>query len=296
MKCGFVSLVGRPNVGKSTLLNSLLGMKLAITSDVSGTTRNVIQGIYNDQDAQIIFVDTPGIHKPINKLGNLLNKKAYNNTEGVDVVLFLVDIYSGFGKGDQFVLDKIKDKNIPIFLILNKVDKIKDKKILLEKINQLKDIYDFEEIIPMSAKNKDNALELIENIKKYLRESEAVYSEDDLTNVSIRFIMAEFVREKILELTHNEIPHTVTCYVENYEEEKDVVHIQVLIVVERDNIKKIIIGKNGNMLKEIGTRARYDMEKFLGKKVFLETYVKTLKNWRDQEKYFLELGLRDEDE
>lgn len=296
MKCGFVSLVGRPNVGKSTLLNSLLGMKLAITSNVSGTTRNVIQGIYNDDDSQIVFIDTPGIHKPTHKLGNLMNKKAYNNTEGVDVILFLVDIYKGFGKGDEFILEKIKNHGVPVFLLLNKVDQFKDKSVLLEKINELKEKYDFSEIIPISAKKKNNLDSLILCLKKYLPNMERIYSEEDLTNVSTRFIMAEFVREKVLELTRQEIPHSVTCYVENYEEDENVVHIQVLVVVDRDNIKKIIIGKGGAMLKEIGSRARHDMELFLGKKVYLETYVKTLKNWRDEEKYFLELGLKDEDE
>ncbi len=293
MKCGFVSLVGRPNVGKSTLLNNILGLKLAITSNVSGTTRNIIQGIYNDKDSQIIFVDTPGIHKPTHKLGNVMNKKAYDHTEGVDVILFLIDIDKGFGKGDLFVLNQIKDKNIPVFLLLNKIDKIKNKELLLEKIASLQKLYNFAEIIPLSALKNDNISTLIECIKKYLDEGDRVYQEEELTNVSTRFIMAEFVREKVLELTRDEIPHTVTCYVENYEEDDKVVHIQVLIVVDRDNIKKIIIGKNGSMLKEIGSRARIDMEKFLGKKVYLESYVKTLKNWRDQEKYFEELGLKD---
>lgn len=296
MKCGFVSLVGRPNVGKSTLLNSLLGMKLAITSNVSGTTRNVIQGIYNDDESQIVFIDTPGIHKPTHKLGNLMNKKAYNNTEGVDVILFLVDIYKGFGKGDEFILEKIKDHDVPVFLLLNKVDQFKDKSLLLGKINELREKYDFAEIIPISAKKKSNLDNLISCLKKYLPAMDKIYSDEDLTNVSTRFIMAEFVREKVLELTREEIPHSVTCYVENYEEDENVVHIQVLVVVDRDNIKKIIIGKGGAMLKEIGSRARHDMEKFLGKKVYLETYVKTLKNWRDEERYFLELGLKDEDE
>ena len=296
MKCGFVSLVGRPNVGKSTLLNSLLGMKLAITSDVSGTTRNVIRGIYNDDDSQIIFVDTPGVHKPKNKLGNIMNRKAYHNTEGVDVILFLIDISKGFGKGDQFVLDKIKDKGIPIFLLLNKVDLVKNKENLLEEINKLKELYDFTEIIPISSTKSDNLDVLIKCIKEHLEDMDKIYSEEELTNVSTRFIMAEFVREKILELTHDEIPHTVTCYVENYEESKDKVHIQVLIVVDKENIKGMIIGKNGSLLKEVGIRARKDMEEFLGKKVYLETYVKTIKNWRDQEKYILELGLNEEDE
>lgn len=296
MKCGFVSLVGRPNVGKSTLLNELLGLKLAITSDVSGTTRNIIQGIYNDDEAQIIFVDTPGIHKPTHKLGTIMNKKAYNSAEGVDIILFLVDIEKGFGTGDKFVLNKIKEHDVPVFLLLNKVDKIKNKEVLLEKINELKELYDFSEIIPISALKGDNTDLLIKCIKKYLPEMDAIYSEDELTNVTTRFIMAEFVREKLLELTHDEVPHTVTCYVENYEENEDCVHIQVLIVVDRDNIKKIVIGKGGQMLKEVGIRARSDMEKFLGKKVYLETYVKTLKNWRDREKYLVELGLEETDE
>ncbi len=294
MKCGFVSLVGRPNVGKSTLLNSLIGVKLAITSNVSGTTRNIIQGIYNDDDSQIVFVDTPGIHKPNNKLGDLLNKKAYNLTDGVDVILFLVDISKGFGKGDQFILDKIKNSEAKVFLLLNKIDQIKNKEILLQEITKLKELYDFSEIIPISALKGNNTDSIIKTIKKYLPEQDKIYSDDDLTNVSTRFIMAEFVREKILELTHDEIPHTVSCYVESYEEDEKVVHIQVVVVVDRDNIKKIIIGKGGKMLKEVGIRARDDMEKFLGKKVFLETYVKTIKNWRDREKYFVELGLNDD--
>lgn len=293
MKCGFVSLVGRPNVGKSTLLNNILGLKLAITSDKAGTTRNVINGIYNDDDSQIVFVDTPGIHKPTHKLGNLLNKKAYNNTEGVDLILFLIDISKGYGKGDQFILNRIKEKDVPVILLLNKIDKVKDKTKLLSSINELKDLYDFSEIIPISAKMGNNKDELINTIKKYLEEQERIYSPDELTNVSTRFIMGELVREKVLELTRDEIPHSVTCYVENYEEDDNVVHIQVLIVVDRDNLKKILIGKNGSMLKQIGTLARKDMEEFLGKKVFLETYVKTLKNWRDQEKFFEELGLEE---
>ena len=295
MRCGFVSLVGRPNVGKSTLLNSLLGMKLAITSNVSGTTRNVIQGIYNDDDSQIIFVDTPGIHKPVNKLGNLMNKKTYSNTEDVDVIMLLIDATTGFGKGDQFILEKIKNSELPIFLLLNKIDLVKDKSKLLKEIDEVRDIYNFKEIIPISAKKNNNISDLIKTIKNYLPEMDSIYSEDELTNVSTKFIMAEFVREKILELTHAEIPHTVTCYVENYEENSKSVHIQVLVVVDRDNVKKIIIGKNGSMLKEIGTRARHDMEAFLGKKVFLETFVKTIKDWRNQEKYFSELGLEDEE-
>ncbi len=295
MKVGFVSLVGRPNVGKSTLLNQILGFKLAITSNVSGTTRNIIQGIYQDDDSQIIFIDTPGIHKPVHKLGNLMNHKTYQQLDNVDVILFLVDVSKGFGKGDQFILDRIKDCCVPVFLLLNKIDKVQDKTKLLASIDQVKDLYSFAEIIPISSISNRDIPSLISCICKYLDDGVRIYSEDEMTNVSVRFILAEFVREKILELTHDEIPHSVACYVENYEEKKNCVYLQVLIVVDRDNLKKIIIGKNGSLLKEIGSRARYDMEKFLGKKVFLETYVKTLKNWRDQEKYFLELGFSDEE-
>lgn len=295
MKCGFVSIVGRPNVGKSTLLNSILGMKLAITSNVSGTTRNIIQGIYNDDEAQIIFIDTPGVHKAKDKLGAYMNNKAYQKTIDTDIILFLIDSEKGFGKGDQFILNKIKDKNIPIFLLLNKIDLVKNKEKLLLEIEQLKEKHDFKEIIPISASKQDNIEVLIKCIKQNLEESEAIYSEEELTNVTTRFIMAEFVREKALELTYDEIPHSITCYVEEYEEKKDLVHIQVVIVVDRENIKKMVIGKKGAKLKEIGIRARKDMENFLGKKVFLKTYVKTIKNWREEEKYFLELGLKEEE-
>ena len=293
MKCGFVSIVGRPNVGKSTLLNSLIGMKLAITSNVSGTTRNIIEGIYNDSDSQIVFVDTPGIHKPVHKLGNIMNKKSYNSVDGINAIMFLIDSTKGFGKGDLFILNRIKDKGVPILLILNKIGLIKDKSVLLEEITKINDIYKFDEVIPISAR-RNNLGDLIKTIKKYLIDSDKLYDEEELTNVSTRFIMGEFVREKILELTRDEIPHEVTCLVENYNEEEDIVHIQVLIVVDRENIKKIIIGKNGSMLKEVGSRARYDMEKFLGKKVFLETYVKTMKDWRNQDRLLKELGLDDE--
>lgn len=293
MKVGSVSIVGRPNVGKSTLLNSILNMKLAIISNKAGTTRNLINGIYNDDDSQIIFVDTPGINRPLNKLENLMNRKSYSSVNDVDLVLFLIDAKTGIGKKDESVLNKLKDLDIPVFLVINKIDGMNNDDIF-KVIVKSKDIYPFKEVIPISAKNKKNVDELLNTIKEYLEDQDKIYSEDELTNVSLRFIMAEFVREKVLELTHDEIPYTVTCYTENYEEYDDIVNISVLIVIERENLKKILIGKKGSMLKEIGTRARYDMENFLGKKVFLETHVKTLKNWRDEEKYFSELGLEDE--
>lgn len=292
MKTGAVSIVGIPNVGKSTLLNRILNVKLAITSNRAGTTRNLINGIYNDKDSQIIFVDTPGINKPLNKLENLMNKKSYSSINDVDVVLFMIDAKTGIGKKDVAVLNKLKELDVPVFLILNKIDNMSNDEIF-KVIVKYKDEFEFKEIIPISAKNNKNIDELLNTIKKYLPEQEKIYSEDELTNVSLKFIMAEFVREKVLQLTHDEIPYTVTCYTENYEEEDNIVNISVVIIIERENIKKIIIGKKGAMLKEIGTRARADMEKFLGKKVYLETYVKTLKNWRDEEKYFTDLGLEE---
>ena len=292
MKTGAVSIVGIPNVGKSTLLNRILNVKLAITSNKAGTTRNLINGIYNDKDSQIIFVDTPGINKPLNKLENLMNRKSYSSINDVDVVLFMIDAKTGIGKKDLAVLNKLKELDVPVFLILNKIDNMSNDNIF-KAIVKYKDEFKFSEVIPISAKGNKNIDELLTTIKKYLPEQDKIYSEDELTNVSLKFIMAEFVREKVLKLTRDEIPYTVTCYTENYEEDDDIVNISVVIVIERENIKKIIIGKKGAMLKEIGTRAREDMEKFLGKKVYLETYVKTLKNWRDEEKYFTDLGLEE---
>ena len=293
MKCGFVSIVGRPNTGKSTLLNKLIGEKIAITSDVSGTTRNNIQGIYNDQDSQIIFIDTPGIHKPQSQLGRIMNRMSYDNFEGVDIIMFITDVTKEFGKGDEFILNRIKDKDVPIFLLLNKIDLLKDKEELFKIIDNIQSKYSFTEIIPISAKK--NTYDLIDTIKKYLPENDKLYSEDEITNVSTKFLIAEYVREKLLELTHDEIPHTISCFCEEYHETKDKITTRVVVVVDRDNLKKIIIGKNGSMLKEVGIRARTDMEKLLGKKVFLETYVKTLKNWRDEVKYLKELGFENED-
>lgn len=295
MKSGFVSLVGRPNVGKSTLINALVGYKIAITSDKAQTTRNMIQGIYNDEESQIVFVDTPGIHKPKHKLGQRLNEEAYYSIDDVDIILFLLDVTEEFGKGDNFVLDKIKAANKPTFLILNKVDKIAKPK-LLEIIMKYKDLYDFKEIIPISALKEDNTLELIKTLKKYLPDSVKYFPDEDLTNTTLEFRVAELIREKVLRLTNEEVPHAVTCVVEEYIDKKDKAIINATIIVERDSLKSIIIGKQGSMLKEIGSKARADIEEMIGKKVYLELFVKTIKNWRDKEKYLKELGFYDIDE
>ena len=290
MKSGFVSIVGRPNVGKSTLLNSILETKLAITSDKSGTTRNIIQGVYEDEDSQIVFVDTPGIHKPLDQLGNILNKKAYQSVDNVDLILFLVDAEVGVGKGDRFILEKIKEEHLPIIFVLNKVDRIK-KDQLLKLIDEYKDLYPFSEIFPISALKNDNVVPLIQTIKKYLPNEGKIFTDDTFTNISTSFYVSEIVREKILRLTKEEVPHSVTCYLEKMDQDKDKVHLQVLIVVDRDNLKKILIGKNGSLIKKVGIEARRDLEEYFQKRVYLETYVKTIENWRDRQKYLKELGL-----
>jgi len=289
MKSGFVTIVGRPNTGKSTLLNSILERKIAITSNVSGTTRNIIEGIYNDEDSQIVFVDTPGIHKPVNKLGTFMNNKAYEMIGNVDIVLFLIDVTKPFGKGDNLILEKLKNENKPIFLILNKVDLI-NKDNLLKLIKEYSELYNFAEIYPLSAKNGDNVDELIESVKAYLPDGDRYFSEDEITNVSRNFQIAELVREKLLWLTRDEIPHTITCYTETYEDKGDYIDIGVVIVVDRENLKKIIIGKGGSLLKRVGIEARSDIEELLSKHVNLNTYVKVIESWREKEKFLRELG------
>jgi len=292
MRSGFVSIIGRPNVGKSTLINSLLETKLAITSDKVGTTRNVIQGIYNDDDSQIIFIDTPGINKPIDKLGSVLNKKSYNAVEEVDLILFLIDAKTGIGKKDMEILERLKEKNVDTFLIINKLDKV-NREDLIKSIIEYKDIYPFKEIIPISALKDKNIEELIKTIKEYLPEQDKLYNDEMFTNISTSFYVSEIVREKVLNLTKEEVPHSVTCAVESLIEQDDKVVINVVIIVDRDSLKKIIIGKNGNMIKEIGIKSRIDLEEYFGKKVYLETFVKTIKNWRDKEIYLQELGLNE---
>ena len=258
MKVGFVSIVGRPNAGKSTLINSIIGSKVAIVSDKAHTTRNNIQGIYNDDDSQIIFIDTPGIHKPMHKLGKYMNSQSYYSIEDTNVILFMVDATEKIGKGDKFILEKLKEVDSNVFLILNKVDRIK-KENLFPMIEEYNKLFDFKEIIPISALKKDNIDDLIKTIKKYLDEGERYYSEDYYTDKSINFMVSEIVREKVLNLTHEEVPHAVTCVLEKYKEEKNSIHINVLIIVEREGIKRILVGHSGSMIKEIGIEARKDI-------------------------------------
>lgn len=292
MRSGFVSLIGRPNVGKSTLMNAIVGRKVAITSSKPQTTRNIIQGIYNDEDTQIVFVDTPGIHKPNHKLGSYLNEQAYFSINDVDVVLMLLDISEEFGTGDTFVLEKIKEAKKPVILILNKIDKVTNEDIL-KKIDEYKDLYDFAEIIPVSAMKSRNIKDLIETLRKYLPDSVRYYEEHQITNKPLTFMISEIVREKAFQLTEQEVPHSLTCIVENIERKKDSYYIQAAIIVDRDSLKRIIIGSRGSKVKEIGIRARRELEEFLDKKVYLEIFVKTIPKWRDKEKYLQEFGFNE---
>ena len=292
MKSGFVSIIGRPNVGKSTLLNTLINEKVAITSKVAGTTRNIIQGIYNEKDFQIVFMDTPGIIKPLNKLGKITNKQALSLTKDIDCLLFVVDASAGLGIGDKYIMEILKKTEAPVILVLNKIDKLNNVEIMYS-INEYKDLYPFAEIVPISAKDKDNIDRLIEVIKKYLKDGIKYFEEDIKTSNSIYFMISEIVREKLFNVLMEEIPHSLTCHTAFYEEKKDIINVGVDIIVDRDTIKKIIIGKKGERLKEIGTLARKELEDFFGKKVYLELYVKTIKNWKDKDKYIKELGFLD---
>lgn len=292
MKSGFVSIIGRPNVGKSTLLNNILGKRIAITSDKPQTTRNMIQGIYNDSDNQIVFVDTPGIHKAKNKLGRVLNKQAYFSINDVDIVIMVVDISEKIGNGDKFVIDILKNIEKPVFLVINKIDKLPREEIL-KKIDDYQKLYDFTEIIPVSARKRDNIDRLIEVIKKYLPDNIKYFDDNTLTSSSPEFIISEFIREKVLDLTEEEVPHSVTCLVEDISEEEDILNISVSIIVDRENLKKIIIGKNGSKIKEIGIRARKDIEEYFDKKVYLDLFVKVVPKWRDKEKFLNMIGYKD---
>lgn len=292
MKSGFVSIIGRPNVGKSSILNCIINNHVAIVSPRAGTTRNIIEGIYNTSDTQIVFVDTPGISRPLNKLGVVLNKKSGSLTKDVDVIMFVVDGISGLGKGDKYIL-KTLSNDIPVILVINKIDGLK-KEVLLDRINSYKNLFNFADIVPVSAKRKENIDTLINVLKKYLTDDIKYFNDDVITTSSIYFQISELVREKLFNYLDEEIPHSLTCVVSNYEEEKGIINIDVDIIIDRKPLKKIIIGKNGSMLKKVGTEARLDIEKLLNKKVYLGLYVKTVKNWRDKENFLKNSGLIDE--
>lgn len=294
-KSGFVSILGRPNVGKSTLLNQILDEKISIISNKAQTTRNRIQGIYTTDDSQIVFIDTPGIHKPKHQLGQFMNRTALSTLNEVDIILFLVNVSEKKGPGDKFIMDKLKDLNTPVFLVLNQIDKVHPDE-LLPIIEDYKSEMEFAEVIPVSALKGNNVDRLMEVISSYLEPGPQYYPSDQVSDHPEYFIVSELIREKVLQLTREEIPHSVAVFTESMERvDDDLIEIQATINVERDSQKGILIGKRGSMLKEIGTRARKDIQALLGNKIYLELWVKVEKNWRDTPRDLSRFGYKEED-
>lgn len=293
-KSGFVSIVGRPNVGKSTLLNSILETKLAIMSDVAQTTRNTIQGIYTDDEAQIIFMDTPGIHKPQDRLGTFMNTTALNSIYGIDLVLFLAPANEKIGRGDKFIIERLKEADGPVFLVLSKIDTV-SKEELVQKLQEWHELFNFKEIIPISATVNENIDLLLKTVKAYLPEGNMYYPQDHITDHPERFVMAEFIREKILYFTREEVPHSVAIVVERMVEDDEGVEIIATIVCDRKSQKGIIVGKQGAMIKKIRQNAQREMKRFLQVPVHLELFVKVENNWRNKQKYLKEFGYNEDD-
>ncbi|MEK0289226.1 GTPase Era [Caldifermentibacillus hisashii] len=294
-KSGFITIIGRPNVGKSTFLNKVIGQKIAIMSDKAQTTRNKIQGVLTTEEAQMIFIDTPGIHKPKHRLGQFMIKVATNTLNEVDLILFMVNASEGFGRGEEFILEKLQGIQTKVFLVINKIDLVHPDD-LITIIDRYKDKFPFSEIVPISALEGNNVDHLLHMIQKYLPEGPQYYPSDQVTDHPERFIIAELIREKVLQLTREEIPHSVAVIIEKIEtRENGTVHIMAAIIVERDSQKGIIIGKQGSMLKEIGKRARTDIENLLGSKVFLELWVKVQKDWRNKASLLKEFGYREDE-
>lgn len=289
-KSGFVAIIGRPNVGKSTLMNQVIGQKIAIMSDKPQTTRNKIHGVYTADNMQIVFLDTPGIHKRQSKLGDFMNMTALNTLREVEAVLFLVDAAEGMGGGDRFIAEQLKDVKTPVILVLNKIDQI-EPEALLPLIEQYSKLHEFAEIVPISAKLGNNVNTLLDQVKKYLPVGPQYYPEDQITDHPEQFVIAELVREKILHMTREEVPHSIAVTIEDMRaEENGTVYVSAVIYVERDSQKGIIIGKQGALLKEVGKRARHDIERLLGSKIFLELWVKVKKDWRNQDRVLRDLG------
>lgn len=288
-RSGFVAVIGRPNAGKSTLLNTLLGQKVLIISEKPQTTRNRIQCILTEERGQVIFFDTPGIHKPQHQLGEYMVSAARSTLRGVDFAVYVVDASVPLGGGDEYVLEIIKESGLPCILALNKIDLL-SKEQILAKIAEFSKLADFKEIIPISALNSENTVKLMDLIFAALPPGPMYYPEDEVTDQPERFVVAELIREKLLHLTREEVPHSLAVIVEQMQEKKSLIKIGAVILVERDSQKGIVIGKNGNLLKEVGRLAREEIEKLLGSKVFLEIWVKVRKDWRNQQAHLKELG------
>ncbi|HBQ76891.1 MAG TPA: GTPase Era, partial [Exiguobacterium sp.] len=282
-KSGFVSIIGRPNVGKSTFLNRVIGQKIAIMSDKPQTTRNKIQGVYTTEDVQTIFIDTPGIHKPKHKLGDFMMKVATNALREVDAILFMVNVTEPKGKGDDFIIEKLKELDTPIILVMNKVDLIHPNDIP-PIIESYKNELEFAAVVPISALQGNNVGPLLEEIAKILPEGPMYYPADQVTDHPERFIISEMIREKVLQKTRDEVPHSIAVAIDQIKtrENGNMVDVHATILIERDSQKGIIIGKRGALLKEIGSEARTDIEMLLGTKVYLNLWVKVQKDWRNK--------------
>lgn len=294
-KSGFVALIGRPNVGKSTLLNYIVGQKVAIMSDVAQTTRNKIQGIYTSPEAQIVFIDTPGVHKPVTKLGDFMERSTLSALDEVDAVVYVVSASEKRGPGDNFIIEKLRQVKKPIYLVVNKIDQVHPNE-LPDIVNQYKDDLPFKQVIPVSALQGNNVSELINQLVKGLPHGPQYYPDDQISDHPERFVIAEMIREKVFMLTRDEVPHSVAVDVTSVKrEDEEHVHISANIVVERPGQKGIIIGKKGQMLKKIGTMARKDIERLLGDHVFLQLWVKVVPKWRDKSAMLKDYGYRNKD-
>ncbi|MBD8496719.1 GTPase Era [Paenibacillus arenosi] len=291
-KSGFVAIVGRPNVGKSTLMNHVIGQKIAIMSDKPQTTRNKIHGVYTQESSQIVFLDTPGIHKRTSKLGDYMNQVALNTLNEVEAVLFLVDVAAGFGGGDRFVIEQLKQVKTPVILVMNKIDQVRPDEVPA-MIQQYNAMHEFAAIVPISALQGNNVDRLLQVLHGYLPEGPQYYPDDQITDHPEQFVVAELVREKILHATREEIPHSIAVTIEDMRvQENGVVYISAVIFVERDSQKGIIIGKQGALLKQVGKQARRDIETLLGSRTFIELWVKVKKDWRNQDRVLKDLGFR----
>ncbi|EHT6206185.1 GTPase Era [Staphylococcus pseudintermedius] len=289
-KSGFVTIIGRPNVGKSTFVNRVIGHKIAIMSDKAQTTRNKIQGVMTQQDAQIVFLDTPGIHKPKHKLGDYMMKVAKNTLSEIDAVMFMVNVNEEIGRGDEYIMEMLKTVKTPVFLVLNKIDLVHPD-ALMPRIEQYQRYMDFAEIIPISALEGHNVDHFINVLKSYLPEGPQYYPDGQISDHPEQFVVSELIREKILQTTSEEIPHAIGVNVERMtQESEDRVHIEAVIYVERDSQKGIVIGKGGKKLKEVGKRASLDIEHLLGSKVYLDLWVKVQKDWRNKSSFIKQMG------
>ncbi|KRO08656.1 gtp-binding protein era like protein [Lactiplantibacillus xiangfangensis] len=290
-----MAIIGRPNVGKSTLLNRIVGQKVAIMSDKAQTTRNRIQGIYTTSDTQMVFIDTPGIHKPHSRLGDFMVKSALSTLGEVDAVMFMINADERRGAGDNFIIDRLKNVKKPIYLVINKIDQVHPDH-LLEIMDQYKDALPWKDVYPISALEGNNVDELVETLKERLPEGPQYYPSDQITDHPERFIISELIREKVLELTRQEVPHSTAVVIDSIKrQDEEKIHVQATIIIERSSQKGIIIGKGGSMLKRIGSMARKDIEHLLGDKVYLELWVKVQENWKDRQDLLASYGYRSDD-